>query len=71
MREQLSQALTNQQSLTIERDQVREQAKLATERADRLERQLDLLRKTHGKSVDYPLSYNSTEDRESSYYIAF
>lgn len=50
MREQLSQALANQQSLTIERDQAREQAKVATERADKLQKQLDLLRQTHGKA---------------------
>ena len=49
MREQLSQALTNQQSLIVERDQAREQARVATERADRLQRQLDLIRQTHGE----------------------
>ncbi len=51
MREQLSQAIINQQSLTLERDQAREQARLATERADKLQKQLDLLRNTHGVCV--------------------
>ncbi len=50
MREQLSQALVNKQTLTLERDQAREQARLATERADKLQKQLDLLRHTHGGS---------------------
>lgn len=49
MREQLAQALSAQQSLTIERDQAREQARIATERGDRLQRQVDLLRQAHCK----------------------
>ena len=51
MREQLAQALASQQALIIERDQAKEQCKLAQERASKLQKQLDLLRKVHSKSL--------------------
>ena len=49
MREQLAQALASQQALIIERDQAKEQCKLAQDRANKLQKQLDLLRKVHSK----------------------
>lgn len=49
MREQLAQALASQQALIIERDQAKEQCKLAQDRASKLQRQLDLLRKVHNE----------------------
>ena len=51
MREQLAQALASQQALIIERDQAKEQCKLAQDRASKLQKQLDLLRKVHSKSL--------------------
>ena len=60
MREQLAQALASQQALIIERDQAKEQCKLAQDRASKLQRQLDLLRKVHSKSEASPLQ-NYTE----------
>jgi hypothetical protein len=51
MREQLAQALASQQALIIERDQAKEQCKMAQDRASKLQKQLDLLRKVHSKSV--------------------
>ena len=49
MREQLAQALAVQQQLSLERDQALEQARLARERADRLQLQLNRIRTAHGK----------------------
>lgn len=49
MREQLAQALATQQTLMVERDQAREQLKLAQERGTKLQRQLDGLRDAYGK----------------------
>lgn len=49
MREQLAQALATQQALTVERDQAKEQCRLAQERATKLETQLILLRQVHGE----------------------
>ena len=51
MREQLAQALASQQALIIERDQAKEQCKMAQDRANKLQKQLDLLRKVHSKSL--------------------
>ncbi len=49
MREQLAQALSTQQTLMVERDQAREQLKLAQDRGNRLQKQLDTLRLAFGK----------------------
>ncbi len=49
MREQLGQAVATQQSLTMERDQAREQLKLSQERGERLQKKLDSLRQAYGK----------------------
>ena len=49
MREQLAQALTVQQQLSLERDQAQEQARLARERADHLQVQVSRLRMAHGQ----------------------
>ena len=51
MREQLAHALATQQSLTVERDQAREQFKLAQERGDRLQRQLEGLRVAYSECI--------------------
>ena len=50
MREQLAQALATQQTVLMERDQAREQLKLAQDRGTRLQRQLDNLRTAYGRS---------------------
>ena len=49
MREQLAQALASQQALIIERDQAKEQCRLAQDRANKVQKQLDLLRKVHSE----------------------
>ena len=49
MREQLAQALAIQQTLMVERDQAREQLKLAQERGSKLQKQMDNLRTAYGK----------------------
>ena len=51
MREQLAQALASQQALITERDQAKEQCKLAQDRASKLQKQLDLLRKVHSECL--------------------
>ena len=55
MREQLAQALASQQALIIERDQAKEQCKMAQDRASKLQKQLELLRKVHSKSLHYAI----------------
>ena len=49
MREQLAQALAVQQQLSLEKEQAQEQARLARERADHLQLQLNRLRLAHGQ----------------------
>ena len=48
MREQLAQALAVQQQLSLEKEQALEQARLARERADHLQLQVNRLRMAHG-----------------------
>lgn len=50
MREQLALALASQQAMKVERDQALEQTRLARERANRLQAQLDRLRAAHGET---------------------
>ncbi|CAI8040850.1 Ski oncogene, partial [Geodia barretti] len=49
MREQLAQALAVQQQLSLEKEQAQEQARLARERADHLQHQVNRLRIAHGE----------------------
>ena len=50
MREQLAQALAVQQQLSLEKEQAQEQARLARERADHLQLQVNRLRMAHSES---------------------
>lgn len=53
MREQLAQALAVQQQLSLEKEQAQEQARLARERADHLQLQVNRLRMAHSEMEKY------------------
>ena len=51
MREQLAHALSTQQTLMVERDQAREQLRLAQDRGNRLQKQLDGIKLAFSQSI--------------------
>ena len=74
MREQLSQALSKQKALVVERDQALEQGRLAQVRAEKLQQQLQKLQTAHGTAsiliahtVNTPHTHTHTVEMEKHF----